>query len=124
MRSEARLAKIVLGVSFAVAAILLLSLDTELTFITDDWVFLVKSHEWSADTFLLPFHGNLVLGLGVVYKVLLETFGIDSVTPYYVISISLFLTSAFLVFIHLRNRVGDWLAVAPARTARAVVAVR
>jgi hypothetical protein len=102
-----------LGLAIAVAAsmVWLLRLDSQLTFIADDWMLLVKRHEWSFDYFLHPFHGNLVLGPGVVYKFLQETVGMGSATPYYFVAIATFALSAVLLFFYLRRRVGDWLAL-------------
>ena len=86
----------VLGLAIAVAAsaILLLSLDSHLTFIADDWMLLVKRQGWGAPYFLYPFRGNIVLAPGLVYKVLRAIFGMGSALPYYVAAIGTFLASA------------------------------
>jgi hypothetical protein len=52
-----------------------------------------------------------VVGPALVYKLLQTFFGMSSAMPYYAVSISLFLTSAVLLFAYLRSRVGDWLAL-------------
>lgn len=106
-----RLPPLALGVAVAVSTVWLLRLDSQLTFVADDWMLLVKRHEWSFDYFLHPFHGSIVLGPGVVYKFLQETVGMGSATPYYVVSIGTFALSAVLLFFYLRRRVGDWLAL-------------
>lgn len=103
----------IVGLAIAVVAsgILLISYDSQLTFIADDWMLLVKRHGWSADYFLHPFHGSIVAGPAVTYKLLQEAFGMGSATPYYCVAIAAFLASAVLLFVYLRRRVGDWLAL-------------
>ena len=68
-----RAALLLLAVAVVASMVWLLRLDSQLTFIADDWMLLVKRHEWSFDYFLHPFHGSIVLGPGVVYKFLLFT---------------------------------------------------
>lgn len=99
-----------LCVAVAVAAILILSLDSRLTFIADDWELLVARDGLSVATVFEPFHENIVVGPALVYKLLLGTFGMSSAMPFYVVSISLFLASAVLLFAYLRSRIGEWLA--------------
>lgn len=99
-----------LAVAASASAGLLLYLDSQLTFIADDWELLVARDGLSAATVFEPFHENIVAGPAVVYKLLLAVFGMSSALPFYVVSISLFLASAVLLFAYLRPRVGDWLA--------------
>jgi hypothetical protein len=106
-----RLALLALGAAALLSAFLLLRLDSQLTFVADDWMLLVKRHGWSADYFLHPFHGSIVLGPGIVYKFLQETVGMGSATPYYCAAIGTFVLSGVLLFFYLRRRVGDWLAL-------------
>jgi hypothetical protein len=103
-----------LAVAVAVSGVVLLGLDRQLTFYADDWVLLVKRQGSGLDYFLHPFHEQLVIGPAVVFKLLQSTFGMDSAMPFYVTSISLFLLSAVLLFVYVRRRVGDWLALAAA----------
>lgn len=100
-----------LSVAVLVAAILILSLDSQLTFIADDWELLVARDGLSIATVFEPFHENIVVGPAVVYKLLQGIFGMSSAMPFYVVSISLFLASAVLLFAYLRSRVGDWPAL-------------
>ena len=109
--TKSRLAVLGLGVAVLVSGILLLALDRQLTFVADDWLFLVKRHGWGVDVLLDPFHGSLVPGLGLAYKLMQEVFGMGSATPYYAVAIAFFLASAVLLFVYLRRRVGDWLAL-------------
>jgi hypothetical protein len=106
-----RLPLLALGVAVVASMVWLLRLDSQLTFIADDWMLLVKRNQWSLDYFFHPFHGSIVAGPGVVYKVLQETVGMGSATPYYAVSVGTFALSVVLLFFYLRRRVGDWFAL-------------
>ncbi|HEX8753874.1 MAG TPA: hypothetical protein VF731_10700 [Solirubrobacterales bacterium] len=101
----------ILGVAAIASFVWILSLDSHLTFIADDWMLLVKRQGWGTSYFLLPFHGNIVTGPALVYKLMREVFGMGSATPYYALSVATFVASGVLLFFHLRRRVGDWLAL-------------
>jgi hypothetical protein len=102
---------------FGASACLLLYLGSKLTFLLDDWEFLIYRRDFSADAILHP-HGEHIVALPVlIYKALLATVGMGSALPYRVVSTALFLLSAALLFVFLRRRVGDW----PALAATAVV---
>jgi hypothetical protein len=104
-------AVVCLGAAVALSGALLIGLDSHLTFIADDWMLLVKRQGWGSGYFLAPFHGSVVAGPAVVYRVLREAFGMDSSLPNYVVAIATFLGSAVLLFAYLRRRVPDWLAL-------------
>jgi hypothetical protein len=103
-----------LAAAVALSAFLLLRLDSQLTFIADDWELLVVREGWGPGVFLEPFNENIVVGPAVVFKLLLAVFGMDSALPFYLVSISLFLVSAVLLWLYARARVGDWLALVAA----------
>jgi hypothetical protein len=114
-RSQAsRGAVAALALAVLASGLLLLHLDSSLTFVADDWELLVVRDGWSPSAFLEPFNENVVIGPALVYKLLLAAFGMDSALPFYVVSIGAFLASAVLLFVYLRRRVGDWLAVVAA----------
>lgn len=104
-------ASAVLAVAVAASGALLLHLDSQLTFIADDWELLVAREGLSPATVLEPFHENIVVGPAIVYKVLQAVFGMSSALPFYAASISVFLLSAVLLFVYLRSRVGEWAAL-------------
>lgn len=108
---ERNLALLCLAVVVVAAGVLLISLDSHLTFLSDDWELLVGRHGWGAAYFLVPYHEHILLGPAIDYKFLLETFGMGSALPFYVVSIVAFLTSVVLLFLLLRRRVGDWPAL-------------
>ncbi len=102
---------------FGASACLLLYLGSKLTFLLDDWEFLLYRHGVDADSVLDP-HGEHIVALPVlIYKALMATVGMGSALPYRVVSVGLFLLGAALLFVYLRRRVGDW----PALAATAVV---
>jgi hypothetical protein len=86
-------------------------MDFHLTFIADDWEFLVRRQGFGPDVYLEPFKEHLIAGPALIFKGLLAVFGLSSAAPFYVASIALFLSSVVLLFVYLRRRVGDWLAL-------------
>jgi hypothetical protein len=108
---ERRIAPILLAVAAVASFALLIAWDSRLTFIADDWELLVVRHGWGASYFLDSFHGNVVLAPALVYKVMRELFGMGSATPYYVVAVATFVASAGLLYVYVRRRVGDWLAL-------------
>lgn len=110
-RLDSRVAALGCLIAAAASAVLLMVWVSHLTFIADDWELLVGRPGWSPKVFLDPFNGNIVLGPAIVFKLLQAVFGMRSALPFYVISIPLSVVSAVLLFIWLRRRVGDWLAL-------------
>lgn len=102
---------LVLLAGVVAAGVLLLVYVTQLTFVADDWALLVVRDGWGASYFLDPYNEHILIGPAVVFKVLLEIFGMDSATPFFVAAIATFLASAVLLFVYLRRRIDDWLAV-------------
>jgi hypothetical protein len=102
---------------FGASACLLLYLGSKLTFFLDDWTFLLYRPGFGADAILAPHGEHIVVIPAFVYQALQETIGMGSAFPFRVISTALFLTSAALLFVFLRRRVGQW----PALAATAVV---
>ncbi|HET8814572.1 MAG TPA: hypothetical protein VFM51_06415 [Solirubrobacterales bacterium] len=102
---------------FGASAFLLLYLGSKLTFLLDDWEFLLYRRDFDADAILGPHGEHIVVAPVLIYKALLATVGMGSALPYRVVSTALFLLSAALLFVYLRRRVGDW----PALAATAIV---
>jgi hypothetical protein len=99
------------AVAMAASAALLFSYTSHLTFLGDSWELLVRRPGWSLDTFFEPFNEHPVVAPALIYKTLLAVFGMDSALPFHVVAITLFLLCAVLVFVYMRRRVGDWLAL-------------
>lgn len=105
------LAWAVLAVAMLACAGLLIALNTQLTFIADEWELLVLRQGWSPGVFLEPFNEHVILGPALVYKTLLAVFGMGSPLPYQLVAIASHLAVCLLLFIWLRRRVGDWAAL-------------
>jgi hypothetical protein len=96
---------------------LLLFWGSKLTFLLDDWEFLLFRRGFNADAILDPHGEHIVVVPVLIYKALLATFGMGSALPFRAVSTLLFLLSAVLLFVFLKRRVGEW----PALAATAVV---
>lgn len=89
---------------------LLLIWGSKLTFLLDDWEFLLYRRDLES---VFEPHGEHISVLPVlIYKGLLATVGMDSALPFRVVSTALFLLSALLLFVFLKRRVGQWAALA------------
>jgi hypothetical protein len=115
-RAEAALDRIdprvLLAVAVAASGVLLLVLLSHLTFFNDDWDPLLYRRGFSVDVLLRPHAEHILLGPTLIYKGIQATIGMESLIPYAVVSTGSFLASAMLLFLYLRRRVGDWLALA------------
>jgi hypothetical protein len=94
------------------AAALLLVWGSKLTFLLDDWEFLIYRRGFNAEAILEPHGEHIVVAPVLIYKALLATFGMGSAFPFHVVSVGLFLLSAVLLFVYLRRRIGAWPALA------------
>jgi hypothetical protein len=96
----------------AASAALLLILGVNLTFLLDEWTFLLDRREFELDSLLTPHNEHIVVAPVAFYKAILGLFGMDSAMPFRVVSTALFVLSVALLFVWVRRRVGDWLALA------------
>jgi len=96
------------------SACLLLYWGSKLSFLLDDWEFLVYRRGFNAHTILDPHGEHIAVAPILIYKALLATAGMSSALPFRVVSTVLFLLSAVLLFAYLRRRVGQWPALAGA----------
>ena len=92
---------------FASAAVLLYY-TRGITFLLDEWTFLLYRPGFNAHVVFDPHNEHIAVIPVLVYKALLELFGMDSTRPFQVASIATFLASAALLFAWLRGRVGEW----------------
>ena len=102
---------LLLAGAMTVSAGLLLAWGSKLTFLLDDWEFLVFRRGFTADSIFSPHGEHISVAPVLIYKGLLETAGMSSSLPYLAVSVALFLTSVGLLFIYLRRRVDPWLAL-------------
>jgi hypothetical protein len=91
---------------------LLLHWLSRLTFWRDEWGFLLHRRGWGVGTFLDPAVEHLSTIPILLYKVQLETFGMSSPASDQVVAVLGFLASVALLFIYVRLRLGEWLALA------------
>ena len=111
-RLPAHPATILAGAAMVVSGALLLRWMSRLTFWRDEWDFLLHREGWSLDTFLQPFAEQLLAIPILSYRTLQTAFGMDDPLPYQIVSVALFLLSVAMVFIYMRRRLGEWLALA------------
>jgi hypothetical protein len=100
------------AVAVAVSGVVLIAWQSHLTFFYDDWDPLLDRRGFSADSVLRPHVDHVIISTTLIYKAIQATIGMESLVPYAVVSTSTFLLSVVLVFVYLRHRVGDWLALA------------
>ena len=98
----------------AASAGLLLFLGSRLTFFLDDWEFLIYRRGFNAEAILHPHGENIAIGPVLVYKALLATFGMDSAFPFRVVAVATFIASVATLFVYVRSRAGEWVALAAA----------
>lgn len=101
---ETRVAYLVLALSFALAAALILAWGPGQTFIQDEWTYLVVRRGWSLETLLAPQNGHLIVLPLLLYKGLFAVFGAESHLPYQATTVFLHLTIATLFFYLVRGR--------------------
>lgn len=104
-------AAVIFAVALAASGALLLILGSRLTFFLDDWEVLLYRRGFTEQAILSPHGEHILVGPVLVYKALLATFGMSSALPFRVVSTAMFLISVVLLFVYLRRRVGDWLAL-------------
>ena len=106
-------ATVLAGAAMLVSAGLLLHWLGRLTFWRDEWNFLLHRRGWSPGTFLDPAVEHLSTIPILLYKLQVETFGMSSPPrSYQVVAVLGFLASVALLFIYVRRRLGEWLALA------------
>jgi hypothetical protein len=98
-------------VVLACSATLLLLLQSRLTFVADDWSFLLDRRGLTAAVFLDPHNNHIVVLPVSIYKALLNVFGMTSALPFQIVSTGIFLLSNLALFGYLRRRVGAELAL-------------
>lgn len=95
----------------AAAGALIVFWGSRLTFILDDWTYILYRRDFSADAFLLPANEHLVGGAVVIWKLLLSGFGMGSLLPFRLVSTAIFLLGDWFLFVWIRRRLGSWPAL-------------
>ena len=102
---------LLLAAAVVAAGALLLVLGSKLTFLLDDWEFLLYRPGFTAHSILSPHGEHISIAPILIYKALLATVGMSSSLPFLAVSNAFFLASAILLFVYLRRRVDPWLAL-------------
>jgi hypothetical protein len=90
----------------ALSMILLLDWFSRMTFWRDEWDFLLHRTGWGPGTFFDPFVEQLLAIPILIYRVLVEVFGMDSPRPFQVVAVFLFALSVVMLFIYARRASG------------------
>lgn len=108
----ARPGSLLFAAAVLTSGVVLLHYLHRLTFWRDEWEFLLHRRGAGLGVIFRPFVEQLLAIPVVVYKVLVRVFGMDSPFPFQLSFVTLLLLSVVLLFIYLRRRVGEWLALA------------
>ena len=95
---EMRVAYVVVGLSFAVAAVLILAWGSGQTFINDEWNYLVVYRGFGLETLFAPQNGHLIVLPRLIYKGMFASFGTSSHLSYQVVSVVFHLIVAGIFF--------------------------
>jgi hypothetical protein len=104
-------ASLLLAAAMLVAAVTIVVLGSRLTFILDDWTYILYRREFDADAFLMPANEHLVGGAVVIWKLLLSGFGMGSLVPFRIVSTAMFMLGNWFLFVLIRRRLGPWPAL-------------
>jgi hypothetical protein len=107
-----RSARILLCLAVAASGSLLIAWGSHITFLIDDWNLLLNRRGFDAHVLLDPHARHLILGPVLAYKAIQSTIGMESRLPFDIVAVAAFLASVVLLFIYIRRRVGDWVALA------------
>lgn len=102
---------LLLGAALVVSVALLLRLTRDMTFLQDTWDTLINRRDLTVDALLAPHNEHIVLIPVAVEQLLLQVFGMSDATPEYVLQSLVLAAAAALLFVYVRQRVGDWLAL-------------
>jgi hypothetical protein len=105
---------LLLGAAVAVSTLLLLHLGRGQTLVVDQWGYLSAYRSWAPGSLLAPHNGHLIVLPLLVYKAMFEAFGIGSQLPYQLVTLGLSATVAVLLFLLIRDGIGEVLALAAA----------
>ena len=111
-RARDRLPELLLAAGLLASGALLLVLQSRLSFLLDDWDFLIQRPGFSAHVVFDPHNEHISVLPVLIYKGIQAAIGMESLLPYAVVSTALFLSSIVLLFLILRRAVGSWLALA------------
>jgi len=94
----------IVGVAAVISAIVVLHASRGTSWFFDDWWFITRRRDASLDDFLRPWNGHLTAIPLAIDKVLFETVGLRTHTPYAVVLVALHVVTCVLLFVYLRRR--------------------
>lgn len=97
--------------AMALAAAYIVTLGSKLSFLLDDWGYIVLRRGNDFENWVRPDNEHFVAGPVTVWKLLIAIFGIDSMLPFKLVSTALFLVGIWFLYLWVRRRVGDWVAL-------------
>jgi len=93
------------------SGVLVTALASRISFLLDDWTYILFRRAFSVDTFMQPANEHFVAGPVAVFKLLLPVFGMGSTLPYRVAATAMFLLGAWFLFVWISGRIGQWPAL-------------
>jgi hypothetical protein len=97
--------------AMALAAAYIVTLGSKLSFLLDDWGYIVLRRGNDFENWVRPDNEHFVAGPVTVWKLLITVFGIDSMLPFKLVSTALFLIGIWFLYLWTRRRIGDWVAL-------------
>ncbi len=94
--------------AMAAAGAYIVVLGSKLTFLLDDWTYIVYRRGGDFENWVRPDNEHFVAGPVTIWKLLISSFGIESMLPYKLVSTALFLIGVWFLFLWCRRRVGEW----------------
>ena len=91
----------------AASALTLIVLGTRLTFFNDDWYFIFQRPGFSADSIFEPHNGHLSALSVLIYKGLIEVFGLDFQLPFRAVLATSVVSLGVLVYLLVEERAGS-----------------
>src|SRR5712672_1780128 len=113
-RGRIRPATAILTVLLLIGAVLYYVAGRGLSFYFDEWTFILQRQQNNASAFLAPHNGHLSVAPVLVYKALWMTVGLRHYGPYRLVEIALHLTCVVLLYVWVRRRVGEVVALVAA----------
>jgi hypothetical protein len=108
---ERRAAPLALGLILLGWLALYLYVARDLTFYQDTWAFLMDRRSFDADSLLLPHNEHIVLIPVLLEQLQLALFGMTTAWSEYVLLVLLECATVALLFVYVRRRAGDWVAL-------------
>lgn len=93
------------------SGVLIVVLASRISFLLDDWGYILYRRDFDLDAFLVPANEHLVIGPVAAFKLLLPTFGMGSTLSFRLLTTVMFLIGAWFFFVWVRRRLGAWPAL-------------